>query len=123
MNPVAVGVGFIKIGTITFIPKKTGDTADQLKFIEVTNPDGSAVPGISYADDRYTVPAGIYKVTVKFANASQTIVYGEGYVIATVYAGLETVIGGNLSEMVTYAQFDADLNPDAVSGRRTAWTA
>ena len=115
VNPVAEGVGFIKIGTITFIPKKTGDTADQLKFIEVTNPDGSAVPGISYADDRYTVPAGIYKVTVKFANASQTIVYGEGYVIATVYAGLETVIGGNLSEMVTYAQFDADLNPDAVS--------
>ena len=115
VNPVAEGVGFIKIGTITFIPKKTGDTADQLKFIEVTNPDGSAVPGISYADDKYTVPAGIYKVTVKFANASQTIVYGEGYVIATVYAGLETVIGGNLSEMVTYAQFDADLNPDAVS--------
>lgn len=117
VNPVAEGDGYIKIGTITFIPKKAGDDADQLKFIEVTNPDGSAVAGISYDVDTqtYTVPAGIYKVTVKFANASQTIIYGEGYVIATVYAGLETEIGGNLSELVTYAQFDADLNPDAVN--------
>lgn len=117
VNPIAEGDGFIKIGEITFIPKKTGDESHQLKFIEVTNPDGSAVSGISYdtTTQTYTVPAGAYKVTVKFTNAAQTIVYGEGYVIATVYSGLTTTIGGNLNELITYAQFDADLNPDAVN--------
>ena len=117
VNPVAEGNGYIKIGEITFIPKKEGDKTDQTKSIEVTNPDGSAVAGLSYDSETktYTVPAGAYKVTVKFTNAAQTIVYGEGYVIATVYSGLETLIGGNLQELVTYAQFDADLNPDAVN--------
>lgn len=117
VNPVSEGDGYIKIGEITFIPKKQGDKTDQTKSIEVTNPDGSAVAGLSYDSETktYTVPAGAYKVTVKFTNAAQTIVYGEGYVIATVYSGLTTTIGGNLNELITYAQFDADLNPDAVN--------
>jgi hypothetical protein len=37
-----------------------------------------------------------------------------------VYPNLTTTIAGDLSELVTYAQFDAELNPDAVNVQATA---
>ena len=66
-------------------------------------------------DGVFSLPAGSYKVTVAFTNMAGTLNYARGTIVATVYSNLTTTIGGDLTEAMTYAQFDGVLNPDLVT--------
>lgn len=65
-------------------------------------------------DGEYTLPAGSYKVTVAFTDSASapTLNYARGTIVATVYSNLTTTISGDLTEAMTYAEFDGELNPD-----------
>ena len=63
-------------------------------------------------DGKYSLPAGSYKVTVSFTDAGNTVNYARGTIVATVYSNLTTTIGGDLTEAMTYAEFEGTLNPD-----------
>ena len=65
-------------------------------------------------DGEYTLPAGSYKVTVAFTDSASapTVNYAKGTIVATVYSNLTTTISGDLTEAMTYAEFDGELNPD-----------
>ena len=66
-------------------------------------------------DGVFSLPAGSYKVTVAFTNMAGTLNYARGTIVATVYSNLTTTIGGDLTEAMTYAQFDGVLNPDLIT--------
>ena len=73
---------------------------------------------LSFIDEDYSnndLEPGTYKVSVQFTNDDATVVYASGSVVATVYSGLTTTVSGNLSEVVTYIEFDAEQNPDIVT--------
>ena len=65
-------------------------------------------------DGEYSLPAGSYKVTVAFTNDADNpaVNYAKGTIVATVYSNLTTTISGDLTEAMTYAEFDGILNPD-----------
>ena len=66
-------------------------------------------------DGEYSLPAGSYKVTVAFTEKTEgtpTVNYARGTIVATVYSNLTTTISGDLTEAMTYAEFDGILNPD-----------
>ena len=81
--------------------------------------------GFVTADYKSSLEAGTYKVTVKFTNGdpriippattTDTVTYASGSVVATVYSGLTTTVKGNLTEVVTYADFGAQQNPDIIT--------
>ena len=63
----------------------------------------------------FSLPAGSYKVTVAFTDSGNTVNYARGMVVATVYSNLTTTIGGDLTEAMTYAEFNSELNPELVT--------
>ncbi len=65
-------------------------------------------------DGRFSLPAGSYKVTVAFTDSASapTLNYARGTIVATVYSNLTTTISGDLTEAMTYAEFDGILNPE-----------
>ena len=65
-------------------------------------------------DGLYSLPAGSYKVTVAFTDDADNpaVNYAKGTIVATVYSNLTTTISGDLTEAMTYAEFDGILNPD-----------
>ena len=67
------------------------------------------------ADYKPSLAAGSYMVTVQFTNDDGGVVFASGSVVATVYSGLTTTIKGNLTEVVTYADFGAEQNPDIIT--------
>lgn len=75
--------------------------------------EATVVPGTNV---KYTAPAGTYRVTVAYTDGF--ITYATGSVIATVYPSLTTTVTGTVDELVTYAQFEAEQNPDIIT--RTA---
>ena len=75
--------------------------------------------GFATEDYKQSLEAGTYKVTVRFTNGdptiTDTVTYASGSVVATVYSGLTTTVKGNLTEVVTYADFGAQQNPDIIT--------
>lgn len=70
-----------------------------------------------FVTEDYIAPleSGAYKVTVEFTNDDGEIVYAAGSVVSTVYSNLTTTIKGNLTEIITSADFGADQNPDIIT--------
>ena len=61
---------------------------------------------------KYKVDAGQWIVKVEYTDGD--IIFATGTVLATVYPRLTTIVTGDVSELITYAQFDAKENPDLV---------
>ena len=75
------------------------------------------------ADYKPSLAAGSYMVTVQFTNDDGGVVFASGSVVATVYSGLTTTVKGNLTEVVTYADFGAEQNPDIITEKIGTTTA
>ena len=120
VNPVSGGNGYLKIGTITFVPASGISVptdlvvyTDELFKLEgdewvkvTTQPEG----GI------YTLPAKQYKFSRTYS--FDGIPVANGSVIVTIYSNLTTTVSGTLSELTTYAEFKGEQNPDIV---RETW--
>lgn len=112
VSPASSGSGTLKVGTTTLDPKLAGDAPAVSRYITVASADGSTQYTPS-TGTQYTLETGRYKVTVTYKSGD--IIYAEGNVIATVYPGLTTTVTGNVTELVTYAQFDATQNPNIIT--------
>ena len=87
------------------IDKLVGETATTIRalsFIEADYSNAELLPGT-------------YKVTVQFTNDDATVIYAAGSVVSTVYSNLTTTIKGSLNEVITYADFGAEQNPDIIT--------
>ncbi len=117
VSPISTGTGKLKINdsislknfeenvTATNLTKEYTVTAlNSTVAISPTNPSG---------DEWEDLPVGAYKVTVEFKRDS--ITYGSGSVVATVYSNLTTEVSGFLKELVTNADFNSDINPDVIN--------
>ena len=120
VNPVSTGTGYLKIGTITFVPASDISIPTDLVVYtdEVFELEGSVWVPVSVQPEGgiYTLPAKQYKFTRTYSY--EGIPVANGSVIATVYSNLTTTVSGTLSELTTYVEFDADQNPDIV---RETW--
>ena len=120
VSPVSGATGYLRIGTITFVPASGISVptdlviyTDQLFELEGTQ---WVLVNVQPVDGVYTLPAKQYKFTRTYS--FDGIPVANGSVIATVYSNLTTTISGTLSELTTYAEFGADQNPDIV---RETW--
>lgn len=120
VNPISNGNGYLKVDTSNISMKLHQEgtlTENQLakfeKKVKVTNLLGTEekypVDGI------YTLPAGAYKVTVRFENKENSLEYASGSVVATVYANMTTTVQGTLDEILTNADFETEINPDVMN--------
>ena len=114
---------------ITLDPAVSGLTPNADIWLTVEKIEGETTTekynGFVTADYKSFLEAGTYKVTVKFTNgdpriippatSTDTVTYASGSVVATVYSGLTTTVKGNLTEVVTYADFGAQQNPDIIT--------
>lgn len=114
VSPAPEGNGKLYIGETTLNPKKPGDTPSVSRFLKVEDFDGQEYAPTS--GTTYILPAGTYRVTVTYKASG--ITYADGMVIATVYPNMTTTVTGSVDELVTYAQFEAEQNPDIIT--RTA---
>lgn len=69
-------------------------------YLYVTGPENysNTVNAFNGTKELTQLKAGQYTVTVKFVSSEDSITYAEETVIATVYSGRTTTVGGNLSE-------------------------
>lgn len=114
VSPAPEGNGKLYIGETTLNPKKPGDIPSVSRFLKVEDFDGQEYAPTS--GTTYILPAGTYRVTVTYKASG--ITYADGMVIATVYPNMTTTVTGSVDELVTYAQFEAEQNPDIIT--RTA---
>ena len=114
VSPAPTGTGTLIIGETSLKPKTTGDTPSVSRFLKVEDLDGTEYAPTS--GTTYDLAAGPYKVTVTYKASG--IVYAEGTVMATIYPNMTTTVTGSVDELVTYAQFEAEQNPDIIA--RTA---
>lgn len=116
VSPVSGGNGYLKVGTITFVPAASisaptdlvvyTDSVWELEGDEWVLVDVQPVDGI------YTLSAKQYKFTREYSFDS--IPVASGSVIVTIYSNLTTTVSGSLSELTTYADFEGKQNPDVV---------
>lgn len=111
VSPVSTqGQGILSVDTarITFNPTQTETTgiATFTKEVTVTRVSDSQVQ--TGTDNVYNIDPGLYNVYVAFTYiiGEQKYIYAEGSVLSTVYSNLLTTVYGDLSELMTYAQFD-----------------
>lgn len=112
VSPLDVGQGTLIVDDITINPKNAGDDPSLSTVIKVSTLDGSQ-DFAPTSGRTWNLDKGTYKVTVEFVN--NNFVYASGYVVATVYPNLTTTVSGDLDELVTYAQFDAERTPDLIN--------
>ena len=110
VSPAPEGNGKLYIGETTLNPKKTGDIPSVSRFLKVEDFDGNEYAPTS--GTTYILPAETYRVTVTYKASG--ITYADGMVIATVYPNMTTTVTGSVDELVTYAQFEAERNPDII---------
>lgn len=122
VSPVSTegkGILFVDTDDIYFIPKQTQTTgiADFTKEVVVTRVSDSAQQ--TGTNNEYIIDPGVYRVYVAFTFmiGSQKYVFAEGSVLSTVYSNLLTTVHGDLSELMTFAVFDATTSyPSFPSG-------
>ena len=114
VSPAPTGTGTLYIGATSLKPRESTDVPTVARFLKVEDLDGHEYAPTS--GTTYELEAGAYKVTVTYKTSG--IVYAEGTVIATVYPNMTTTVTGSVDELVTYAQFEAEQNPDIIA--RTA---
>ena len=114
VSPAPIGNGILFIGETTLKPRDTHDSPTVSRFPKVEDLDGHEYTPTS--GTTYELEAGAYKVTVTYKASG--IVYAEGTVMATIYPNMTTTVTGSVDELVTYAQFEAEQNPDIIA--RTA---
>ena len=114
VSPLPTGNGTLVIGTTSLKPRETTDVPTVSRSLKVENLDGQQY--YPTTGTTYDLAAGAYKVTVSYMASG--ILYAEGTVIATVYPNMTTTVTGTVDELVTYAQFEAEQNPDIIA--RTA---
>ncbi len=115
----------VDIDNILFNKASTASTpADFEKRVFIN--DVKQTPATEVAIGEYAVQSdlapGEYNVKVQFVHKVGTVEYilAEGKVTATVYSNIQTRVYGDLSELVTYAQFDAtDSYPGLPQGTIT----
>lgn len=110
VSPAPEGNGKLYIGETTLNPKKPGDIPSVSRFLKVEDFDEHEYAPTS--GTTYILPAGTYRVTVTYKASG--ITYADGMVIATVYPNMTTTVTGSVDELVTYAQFEAERNPDII---------
>ena len=117
VSPLATGNGTLKINNDITLKNFSEDAVatDIEKKYTVTalNSTVSIPPTNTSGDEWANLPVGAYKVTVEFKKDS--ITYGSGSVVATVYSNLTTEVSGFLKELVTIADFESDINPDVIN--------
>ena len=111
VSPVSTegkGILFVDTDNIYFIPTQSQTTgiADFTKEVTVTRVSDSQEQ--TGTDNVYTIDPGLYRVYVAFTFmiGEQKYIFAEGSVLSTVYSNLVTTVYGDLSELMTYAQFD-----------------
>lgn len=114
VSPAPAGTGTLFIDSTPLDPKKTTDNPTVSRFLKVEDLDGTEYTPTT--GTTYKLDAGAYKVTVTYKASG--IVYAEGTVMATIYPNMTTTVSGSVDELVTYAQFEAEQNPDIIA--RTA---
>ena len=112
VSPYSTGTGTLFIGSTSLTPKTSTNVPSVSRYLKVQSV-GSAEEKLPTSGTTYTLDAGAYLVTVTYK--SNDVVFAEGTVIATVYPNLTTTVGGSVDELITYAQFDAELNPDIIT--------
>lgn len=114
VNPNSQGDGFLFVDKEHIYLSEASDLSDNhvSPVITIEPITGETPVIIPETNVKYTAKAGTYLVTVAYTDGY--ITYATGDVIATVYPGLTTTVTGYVDELVTYAQFDADPNPDIV---------
>ena len=130
---VDVVVSPAQTGNGTLIVKITGDdkivlnpasgtlnpnTKIRLGIEKIVGATTTPVRTLGFIDADYSnddLEPGTYKVTVQFTNDDATVIYAAGSVVSTVYSNLTTTINGSLNEVVTYADFGAQQNPDIIT--------
>lgn len=120
VSPVSGADGYLRIGTITFVPASGISVptdlviyTDQLFELEGTQ---WVLVNVQPVDGVYTLPAKQYKFTRTYS--FDGIPVANGSVIVTIYSNLTTTVSGSLSELTTYAEFEGKQNPDIV---RETW--
>lgn len=111
-NPTGDGFLFIDKEHIYLEEASTAshnNVAPVISIEVIEGGDPELIPGTNV---KYEAQTGTYRVTVAYTDGF--ITYATGSVIATVYPGLTTTVTGYVDELVTYAQFDAEQNPDIV---------
>lgn len=104
------GILFVDTAHIDFNPARTpaevNSIEDFTKEVTVTRVSDSQVQ--TGTDNVYNIDPGLYSVYVAFTYiiGEQKYIYAEGSVLSTVYSNLLTTVYGDLSELMTYAQFD-----------------
>ncbi len=116
VNPVSTGDGFLRIGTIEFVPASGSSAPTDLvvytdEVFELVEEQWKPVTVLP-VEGVYTLPAKQYKFTRTYS--FDGIPVANGSVIVMVYSNLTTTVSGSLSELTTYAQFDGKQNPDIV---------
>ena len=124
VSPISGGAGYLKVGTITFNPASSiSDPTGLVVFNDVVSKynesskkwEPLSPQEYSYDSDTktYTLDAKQYMFTRTYSYEGINV--ASGSVLVTVYSNLTTTVSGSLSEMTSYAQFDAKQNPDAVN--------
>ena len=114
VSPLPTGTGTLVIGDTYLKPRDIDDHPQVSRVLKVEDLNGQEY--YPATGTTYELAAGAYKVTVTYK--ASTIVYADGTVIATVYPNMTTTVTGYVDELVTYAQFEAEENPDIIA--RTA---
>ena len=120
VSPVSGEAGYLKIGTITFVPASGISVPTDLviytdEVFKLVNNEWVKV-STEPVEGVYTLPAGQYKFTRTYS--FDGIPVANGSVIVTIYSNLTTTVSGSLSELTTYAEFEGKQNPDIV---RETW--
>jgi len=118
-NPSGYGILFVdkvNISLTEYTPDLSDNHVSPVITIDPITGDTPVI--IPDSNVKYNAKAGTYLVTVAYTDGS--ITYATGNVLATVYAGLTTTVSGTVDELVTYAQFDAEENPDIIARRAEA---
>ena len=113
VSPVSTegkGILFVDTDNIYFIPTQSQTTgiADFTKEVTVTRVSDSEPQ--TGTDNEYIIDPGLYRVYVAFTYMiqGQKYIYAEGSVLSTIYSNLVTTVHGDLSELMTFAVFDAE---------------
>ena len=113
VSPVSTtekGTLFVDTDNIIFDPvqEETTGIAEFAKVVTVTRVSDDQ-PQESETTT-YILDPGVYRVAVAFTYVieEETYTYAEGYVLSTIYSNLTTTVTGDLSELVTFATFEAE---------------
>lgn len=110
-------------GVIELKDKNNQSIQSYKEIIVISNADdGSVVKTLTDSEVRtVTVASGSYKVTIKYTNSDESLVYGENAIYINVWDNLTTKIGGSLDEITGNTTFDP-INGTAESIEQTIKT-